>query len=151
MQNFRKEYFKLLKQNFRALENKIRKGKGFDNVGSYFMEKLLHDKLCIEFPKLTIHTQYSPSWLRPQRLDIYIEECNLAVEYHGAQHYLSIDFFGGHKGLEIRKELDQRKREKCIENAVNLVEISYEEDFDFAFDNLKRDIANIHFNKTIGI
>ena len=142
-QGFKKEYLTILKQNFRALENKMRKDKGYDNVGTYFMEKFLYEKLRLEFPYLIIHTQYSPSWLRPQRLDIYIEECNLAIEYHGPQHYLPIDFFGGTSGLELRKELDQKKKEKCIENAVLLIEISYEEDFDYAFESLKSSIIDI--------
>ncbi len=141
--DYKKTYLKILKGNFRALENKIRKGKGYDDVGSYFKEKLLYDKLRTEFPILTIHTQYSPSWLRPQRLDIYIVECNLAVEYHGAQHYLPIDFFGGEKGLELRKKLDNMKRERCLDNAIHLIEISYEEDFDFAFEDLKSIIVNL--------
>jgi len=141
-QTYKKDYIKILKRNFRALENKIRKGKGYEGVGSYFMERFLYNKLRIDFPNLTLHTQYSPSWLRPQRLDIYIEECNLAIEYHGAQHYLPIDFFGGEEGLELRKKLDQKKKEKCQENKIAFFEISYEEDFDFAFQNLKLNIED---------
>lgn len=75
--------------------------------------------------------------VRLQRIDIFIEDCNLAIEYHGAQHYLAIDFFGGKEGLKLRQELDRRKKDRCDENKIMLVEISYEEDFDFAFDNVK--------------
>jgi hypothetical protein len=140
---FKYQYFNLLKQNFRALENKLRKEKGYDGVGSYFIEKLLYNRLKIVFPNLNIHTQYSPYWLRPQRIDIYVEECKLAIEYHGAQHYLPIEFFGGVNGLELRRKLDQMKREKCLENSVILKEISYEEDLDYAFENVKIDIIRM--------
>lgn len=136
-QDVKKEYFKLIKQNFRALENRIRKGKGYEVVGSFVMEKLLYNKLSNAFPNLRIVSQYSPTWLQPQRIDIFIEDCNLAIEYHGAQHYMPIDFFGGKEGLRLRQELDRKKKNKCDENKIILVEISYEEDFDFAFDTLK--------------
>jgi hypothetical protein len=142
-QGFKNEFLHIIKQNFRALENKLRKEKGYDGVGTYFMEKLLYNKICLKFPNLSIHTQYSPAWLRPQRIDIYIEECKLAIEYHGAQHYLAIDFFGGDIGLELRKELDRKKKKKCFENSVLLIEISYEEDFDYAFESLKSSIIDI--------
>ena len=141
--NYKKVYLKLLKQNFRALENDIRKGKGYESVGSYFMEKLLYEKIKNDFPELIIRLQYSPMWLRPQRLDIFIEECNLGIEYNGAQHYLPIEFFGGKEGLELRKDLDRRKMEKCYENSVGLIEISYEEDFDYAFNELKAHIYSL--------
>lgn len=136
-QGVKKEYFKLIKQNFRALENRIRKGKGYEVVGSFVMEKLLYNKLSNAFSNLRIVSQYSPAWLQPQRIDIFIEDCNLAIEYHGAQHYMPIDFFGGKEGLRLRQELDRKKKNKCDENKIKLVEISYEEDFDFAFDTLK--------------
>jgi len=142
--DYKKAYLKILKQNFRALENNIRKGKGYESVGSYFMEKLLYEKIRKEFPELNIRLQYSPIWLRPQRLDIYIEECDLGVEYNGAQHYLPIDFFGGKDGLELRKVLDKRKLEKCYKNSVGLIEISYDEDFEYAFSELKD-----HINKLL--
>lgn len=141
--DFKNKYIKLLNKNFRALENKIRKNKGYDEVGSFIMEQLLFNKLNDSFPNLNLISQYSPYWLRPQRIDIFIEECNLAIEYHGAQHYLPIDFFGGKDSLKLRQELDRRKKDKCFENNVRYVEISYKEDFDFAFTELKLLIEDI--------
>src|SRR5690554_576967 len=95
VEDFDRKYTKLLSTNFRALENKMRKNKGYDEVGTFFMEKLLNNKLCETFPNLNIISQFSPDWLSPQRIDIFIDECNLAIEYNGAQHYLPIDYFGG--------------------------------------------------------
>src|SRR5690606_16810689 len=136
-------YEKMVNRNFRALENKIRKDQGYDEVGSYYMEKLLYDKLKNEFPELSFYAQYSPPWLRPQRFDIYIANCNMAVEYHGEQHFRPIDFFGGEEGFKLRKKLDSVKREKCLQNGIRLVEISYEEDFHLAFENLKELVAEV--------
>lgn len=144
---FKGKYIQSLKKNFRALENRIRKQKGYDGVGTYFMERLLYNKLSADFPCLTIYTQYSPKWLRPQRFDIYILECNLAIEYNGAQHYLPIEFFGGDLGLKYRQELDNLKREKCAENSTYIFEISYQEDFDPVYLSLTEDISNLLNNK----
>lgn len=140
---FKEKYIQSLKKNFRALENRIRKQKGYDGVGTYFMERLLYNKLSADFPHLTIYTQYSPVWLRPQRFDIYILECNLAIEYNGAQHYLPIEFFGGDLALKYRQELDNLKREKCAENSAFLFEVSYQENFDLAYLSLTENIINL--------
>ena len=133
---FRENYLKLLKNNFRLLENTLRKRKGFEQVGTFFMEKLLCEKLKTLYPKLKIISQYSPNWLFPQRFDMFIEDCNLAIEYNGAQHYKEIDFFGGKNGLKRNQELDAVKRQKCLANSICLWEIRYDEDFDLAFEKL---------------
>src|SRR5690606_31685933 len=55
--DFKKTYLKILNKNFRALENRMRSDKGFDHVGSYYMEKLLLNRLQVEFPYHTIVSQ----------------------------------------------------------------------------------------------
>lgn len=70
--------------------------------------------------------QYRPEWLGRQSLDLYIPSLKTAVEYQGIQHYLAIDFFGGEEALAKRQELDQLKKEKCLENQVRLIEWPYE-------------------------
>ncbi|GEM_PF-1261355 len=138
--NFKKNYLKLLSSNFRKLENRMRKEKGFDNVGTLFMEKLLLHKLKQEFPHLTFLTQYSPTWLRPLRLDIYIKELTIAIEYQGAQHFLPIDFFGGKEGLLLRQKLDRIKKLKCKSQGIPLIEIRYDEDIEDVLEFLKKNI-----------
>ncbi len=73
----------------------IRQEKGFDEVGSYVMEKHILNLLTMEFPTYRIISQYSPKWLNGQRFDIFIKELNIAIEYNGIQHFQPIDFFGG--------------------------------------------------------
>lgn len=140
---FRSEYMTILKKNFRALENQLRKGRGFESVGSFFMEKLLFDKLRQEFPELTILSQHSPDWLSPQRFDIFIDECNLAIEYNGEQHFRAIGFFGGENGFKRIRLLDERKKTKCTANSTFLFEIRYDEDFDVAVETLKCEIKSL--------
>ena len=79
--------------------------------------------------------QYRPEWLSPQSLDIYIPELKIGIEYQGIQHYTEVDFFGGKKALEHRKILDEKKRKKCQDKEVTLIEWKY--NFDVTNKNLK--------------
>jgi hypothetical protein len=49
------------------------------------------------------------------------------IEYHGAQHFESIKFFGGYKSFRSRQIKDQIKREYCQFNDIQLLEIPYTE------------------------
>ena len=69
--------------------------------------------------------QYRPPWLGRQSLDMYIPSIATAVEYQGIQHYMSVGFFGGEEALELRKELDETKKQLCEENGVRLIEWPY--------------------------
>ena len=71
--------------------------------------------------------QYHEDWLGRQSLDVYIPRLNLGIEYQGIQHYEPVEFFGGDDGLRTRKELDQRKRAKCEDRGVKLLEWRYDE------------------------
>lgn len=69
--------------------------------------------------------QYRPEWLGRQSLDLYIPSLHTAIEYQGVQHYRSVDFFGGEEALTLRQELDQLKKQQCLENHVQLIEWPY--------------------------
>ncbi|KQT20558.1 hypothetical protein ASG31_17475 [Chryseobacterium sp. Leaf404] len=129
-------FYSRLKNNYRSLENHIRQEKGFDEVGSYVMEKHLLNLLTVEFPLYTIISQHSPKWLSGQRFDIFIEELNIAIEYNGIQHFEPIDFFGGTEGLARTQFLDNQKREKSLENGVKIFNINYNQDFNESFSKL---------------
>lgn len=75
-----------------------------------------------------METEATPSWLGGQRFDIFLPELNLAIEYHGKQHFMPIEFFGGELALKRTKKLDIRKYEKCLRNNVDIVYFSFEED-----------------------
>ncbi len=46
----------------------------------------------------------SPTWLGKQRLDVYLPELRLAIEYQGKQHTDSVEFFGGQDAYEKNLE-----------------------------------------------
>ena len=70
---------------------------------------------------------YHSNFLQLQPLDIFIPSINLGIEYQGEQHYIPIDFFGGEDGLRKRKELDEKKLEKCKAHGVMLLYWKYNE------------------------
>lgn len=65
------------------------------------------------------------SWLGKQSLDFYLPKYGIAIECQGIQHFEPIEFFGGEKMFEYRKNLDRNKLKLCTENNVNLFYINY--------------------------
>ena len=70
--------------------------------------------------------QYSPSWLAPQSLDIYIDEINTAIEYQGQQHYGPLDIFGGIESYQKTISRDAKKKNLCNSNGVKLLYWKYD-------------------------
>lgn len=62
---------------------------------------------------------------RVLKFDFYLPNYNLCIEYQGAQHYKSVDYFGGIKGFENSQMRDNIKREFCKTNGISLLEIPY--------------------------
>ncbi|MBT0810487.1 hypothetical protein KIH41_04265 [Litoribacter ruber] len=129
-------FYELVRQNLLKLEELVRLQHGYDIVGSLYAERYLYLNLKNEFPQFEIISQYSPDWLGRQRIDIFIKELNLAIEYNGKQHYEAIDYFGGLEGLKLNQERDDIKKNKCVENGVELIEIRYNEDLNTALKKL---------------
>ncbi|AQS65424.1 MULTISPECIES: hypothetical protein [Rhizobium/Agrobacterium group] len=79
------------------------------------------------FPDQVILREASPPWLGRQRFDVYLPAIGLALEHHGEQHYRAITAFGGEVALKRNMERDALKRSLCEQNAVQLVEIRFDE------------------------
>ncbi len=109
---------------FRGSENKLRQTLDLPRVGQgWVSEASLLARLKKEFPDEIIVHHARPKWIERQHLDIYFPRVNLAVEYQGVQHERALPFFGGDAGLQVRKGLDQRKKEQCRANGCLLVEV----------------------------
>lgn len=62
-------------------------------------------------------------WLRYQRnlrLDFYLPDYNVAIEFQGEQHFQSIEKFGGMSDFRVRQVRDIYKRNLCDEHKVKL-------------------------------
>ena len=64
----------------------------------------------------------------PLPFDFYLSEYNMCIEYDGEQHFKSIEYWGGEKGLENRKRNDNIKNKYCEDNNIKLLRIAYNED-----------------------
>lgn len=64
-------------------------------------------------------------WLGKLRLDYYLVDYNIAIEYQGEQHFHSVKYFGGNKRFIDRIERDKRKKELCDKNNVKILYVSF--------------------------
>lgn len=138
-----REYYKKLKKNLRSIENKIRINKGHNIVGSLYNESLLFKLIQNAFPHYEVISQYSPDWLGRQRIDIFIKELNIAIEYNGKQHYEPVMYFGGKEGYLKTILRDNIKKKKCNKNGCKLIEVKYDEDLYKMVERLKNEINKI--------
>ncbi|RDV22976.1 hypothetical protein DXK91_05245, partial [Parageobacillus toebii] len=88
-------------------------------------ELALFELIASHYPSAIMH--YSPTWLQPQHIDVFVPELNVAFEYQGEQHFKPIDYFGGEEALKKRIHLDNRKKNLCTENGVILIEWLFNE------------------------
>jgi len=72
--------------------------------------------------------------------DFYLPDYNLLIEYNGAQHYDSIEYFGGDERLKNQQKRDSIKREFAKKNNIKLLEIHYK-DFKKLEEIIKENIA----------
>jgi hypothetical protein len=112
----------------REAENEIRDILGIPHIGEgWVSERELLNMVKDIFPKNEIVHQASPEWLGRQRLDIFVPEIRLAIEYQGRQHYDPVPFFGGEDGFQQTQEHDKLKARLCSENGVIMVFFRYDE------------------------
>ena len=60
-----------------------------------------------------------------KRIDYYLPNYNLMVEFDGAQHYYPVDYFNGIEGYISDNENDARKTIWCIENGYHFVRLNH--------------------------
>ncbi|GEM_PF-6826133 len=112
----------------RTAENLVRGMRGVAKIGERWVnETLLFNYIKTLFPNHAVEREASPAWIGRQRLDVYIPELGLAVEYQGKQHYEAIQHFGGEEGLAMVQERDKLKAKLCKQNNVDLVYFTYRE------------------------
>jgi hypothetical protein len=62
----------------------------------------------------------------PLRIDFYIPDYDLYIEYNGIQHYQSVDFFGGQKRFEKQQEYDSLKNNLLKEKLLNISYLDFD-------------------------
>lgn len=73
------------------------------------------------------------------KIDFYLPDYNIYIEYNGEQHYRPIDFFGGTESFKDQQERDNKVRSYIQKINGKLVEISYK-DYDQVEEILSREV-----------
>lgn len=60
-------------------------------------------------------------WLGRKSLDFYLPDYNVAIECQGKQHFESVVFFGGEKGLILTIKRDELKNKLCKEHNIPII------------------------------
>jgi hypothetical protein len=79
------------------------------------------------FPDTLVFREASPPWLGRQRLDVYLPQLKLALEYQGQQHFQAVSLFGGTHSLARTIERDALKKKLCEENSTELIYIHFDD------------------------
>jgi hypothetical protein len=130
----------LIKELSLEAENMLRKSLELPDVGSgWISETKLFNLLKSDFEFTKVIQHASPSWLGRQHFDVYFPEYNVAIEYHGKQHFEPVEFFGGEKAFKQNIKRDARKIKLAKANGTRLFVI--QEGYDY--DELKSSICTI--------
>jgi hypothetical protein len=106
----------------RAAENRLRDAHSVPRIGEgWVSETELFNLVREAFPDVSVEHHGKPAWLGRQHLDIWIPAWNVAIEYHGEQHFRPVDHFGGEAGFKANRERDRRKARLCRQNNVKLL------------------------------
>jgi hypothetical protein len=109
-------------------ENKVREVLGVPRIGEgWISETQLFNLVRMLFADYEILREARTDWLGNQRLDIFIPNLSLAIEYQGEQHFKPVERFGGQAAFHEGQQRDKRKRQLCKKNGVELVYFTHAE------------------------
>lgn len=125
-------------------ENLAREEAGVPKIGQgWISETELFRKLENEFSTTKIIQHGQPSWLGQQHFDVWFPNWNIAIEYHGKQHFEPVDFFGGEEAFQKTVYRDKRKANLAKRHGVKLFIITENDDSDELIQNIY-DIRDRH-------
>ena len=126
-------YYRLVDEIDKQAENIVRQTNCVPLIGQgWVSETELYNLVKDLVSPLEVLQHARLPWLGNQHLDIYVPDHNLAIEYMGEQHFRAIEFFGGEKAFQKRKELDNRKACLCRQNGVKLVYVTADDEMSIA-------------------
>ena len=112
----------------RDAENLMRVFIGIPKIGEGWVnETQLANIVKSLFPGQEVIREASPPWIGRLRLDVFIPELNLAIEYQGQQHFKPVDYFGGQEGHDRITERDHLKKVLCEKNGIDLIYFTHKE------------------------
>jgi hypothetical protein len=126
MQEFVEPYVNQLMRS-RDLDERTARAEVQQQLGlsRWIREAEMYQAIKQLFPSDLVLREASPPWLGRQRLDVFLPQRNLALEYQGEQHYQAVSVFGGADALARTIERDALKKRLCEENSVELVYVRF--------------------------
>lgn len=109
-------------------------GQGCPKCNQSKGEKYIEDYLIANNYKylsqyeVAIDTSINPSGIA--KVDFYLPEYNLFIEYNGKQHYIPVEYYGGKFRFEQQQKRDEFIRNYCKNNNILLLEIRYDDDIE---------------------
>ena len=89
--------------------------------------KKLYDLLTKIFPSFNIEKEYSIG--ERSRLDYYIKDFNVGIEFDGRQHFEYVQHFHSNKdGFKKQQILDEKKNEICALRDISVIRFSDDDD-----------------------
>jgi hypothetical protein len=126
-----REWVELLIELGEQAENEIREKNGIPRKGEgWVSETELYNILKNHFVDYKIEQHARPRWLKPQHLDIFFPDNNVAVEYQGKQHSEPVEFFGGDDAFKETVKRDKKKKTLCKKNKCELIYVLPDYDID---------------------
>jgi hypothetical protein len=118
-----------IKDLAKEAENRTRKTVGVPNVGEgWISETALFRKLQEQFRQTIVIHHGQPPWLGRQHFDVWFPDWNIAVEFHGEQHFQPVDFFGGAEAFAENVKRDARKANLAHRQGVKLLVVTKDDD-----------------------
>lgn len=82
-----------------------------------------------------------------QRLDFYLSDYNIAIEYQGIQHFIPVDYANKGKEwameqLNENKKRDKNKKELCEKHGIKVYYINYNEDKEIKINTILSELKN---------
>ena len=108
--------------------------------------KVLLEELNINFQEEVplILTNNQTGETKNVRIDFYIPDYNLFIEYNGRQHYEPVEDFGGKSAFEKQKERDLWVRQALNSDKSTLIEVPF---YLNAYHHVKTLLENMNINK----
>lgn len=73
--------------------------------------------------------------------DFFLPDLNILIEFDGIQHYKPISQFGGEDEFKKTKIKDGIKNKYCLDNKINLIRISYQDNIEDRLRSIKEHIV----------
>lgn len=137
------DFCDILREKIREAENNMRDRLNIPRIGEGWVnETSLYNLIKNEFPNTPVIHHGRPEWLGKQHLDIWLPRWRIAVEYHGKQHFEPVKFFGGEEAYRETVKRDERKAKLCLENKVELIIATENDEFSDIVAKIKNLIEN---------